>query len=81
MIVIAREPSISFPKAAGKKEADERVERFPHPPSGRVVGQSRAQAPQRAPGRGRRTWPRRRGGAAHNRATQSSVGLPRHPLL
>ena len=27
MIVIASDPSISFPKAAGKKEADERVER------------------------------------------------------
>ena len=31
MIVIASDPSISFPKAAGKKEADERVKRFPHP--------------------------------------------------
>ena len=27
MIVIASDPSISFPKAAGKKEADEFVER------------------------------------------------------
>jgi hypothetical protein len=31
MIVIASGPSVSFPRRLAKKEADERVERYPHP--------------------------------------------------
>jgi hypothetical protein len=31
MIVIASDPSVSFPRRLAKKEGDERVERSPHP--------------------------------------------------